>query len=219
MHIHREGYGLLWLTGTSLLLVNAILWLWGGLALAWLWVLLAASVLKFLFFLQFFRYSPLRLQARPGWVYAPAEGKIVHIHETTEPECLQARCMQLSIFMSPFNSHLNRAPIAGQVAYFRYHPGKYLVAYHPKSSTQNERTTLLLHTKTGHKVLVRQIAGLVARRIRYYAKAGDTLEAGEPFGFIKFGSRVDVFLPLDAKLLVKVGTRTFCGKTPLAALP
>ena len=120
--------------------------------------------------------------------------------------------------MSPVNVHVNRTPIAGVVDFFKYHAGKYLVAWHPKSSTENERTTMVLSTENGEKVLVRQIAGAVARRIKWYVEEGQSLKQGEEFGFIKFGSRVDVFLPLGAKVLVKPGQKTKGGRTVLAEI-
>ena len=219
MRIHKEGHRLLLLTAVLLLLTNVVLWVWAAFPGWLLGGIAVLSILKLLFFLQFFRHPFVHLQAKEGVVYAPAEGKIVQIQETTEDEILKRRALQLSIFMSPFNVHVNRAPFEGQVMCFRYHKGKYLVAYHPKSSTHNERTSLLLQDKSGRQVLVRQIAGLVARRICYYIKEGDHIEAGKQFGFIKFGSRVDVFLPIGSKLLVEVGQRTTCATTPLAELP
>ena len=120
--------------------------------------------------------------------------------------------------MSPLNVHVNRSPVRGVVEYFKYHAGKYLVAWHPKSSTENERTTMVLRTTNGQKLLVRQIAGAVARRIKWYVKEGSQLRQGDEFGFIKFGSRVDVFLPLDAKINVEVGQKTKGGVTVLAEM-
>ena len=218
MRIHKEGYGILSLIASFLLIGNVLLWLWEACPV-WLLVGVAVlSVIKLGFFLQFFRHPFVHLQPKEGVVYAPAEGKIVQIQETTE-EALKSRVLQVSIFMSPFNVHVNRAPFTGRVVYFRYHPGKYLVAYHPKSSTQNERTSLLLEDKAGRRVLLRQIAGLVARRICYYVKEDDHLKAAQQFGFIKLGSRVDLFLPLGTKLLAKIGESVSCGRTPLAELP
>ena len=218
MRIHREGTATLAWVSLPLVAVNMYAWLGSEWSVFFLWALLLASVLLCLFFLQFFRHPRVSIQPTKGIVYAPAEGKVVHIREVTESECLEGKCVQLSIFMSPFNVHVNRSPFAAEVEYFRYHRGKYLVAYHPKSSSENERTSLLLRAEGGQKVLVRQIAGLVARRIRYYVRPGDRLEAGQEFGFIKFGSRVDIFLPLGSQLLVRLGERTSCGKTPLARL-
>ncbi|MEM7110500.1 MAG: phosphatidylserine decarboxylase family protein, partial [Bacteroidota bacterium] len=147
-----------------------------------------------------------------------ADGKVVVIEETNEDEYLKERRIQLSIFMSPVNVHVNRMPIKGVVDFFKYHPGKYLVAWHPKSSTENERTTIVTKMDNGVQILFRQIAGALARRIRWYVKEGDQLEQGQEFGFIKFGSRVDVFLPLDAKILVDINQKTQGGVTVLAEL-
>ena len=141
-----------------------------------------------------------------GIIYAPADGQVVVIEEAEEPEYFKEKKLQVSIFMSPLNVHVNRAAIGGTVQYAQYHPGKYLVAWHPKSSTENERTTVVIKNAKV-EILLRQIAGAVARRIRYYVQPGQTLEQGEEFGFIKFGSRVDLFLPLDAELKVKIGQK------------
>jgi phosphatidylserine decarboxylase len=177
-----------------------------------------ASVIVFMLILQFFR-SPVRpVSDNDIQVVAPADGKIVVIENTRENEYLKDKRIQISIFMSPVNVHVNRMPVRGAVEYFKYHPGKYLVAWHPKSSTENERTTMVVRTTNGQKLLIRQIAGAVARRIKSYVKEGSQLRQGEEFGFIKFGSRVDVFLPLDAKINVEVGQKTKGGVTVLADL-
>ncbi|HWA33759.1 MAG TPA: phosphatidylserine decarboxylase family protein, partial [Cyclobacteriaceae bacterium] len=151
-------------------------------------------------------------------VLAPADGKVVVIEETNETEYLNSRRKQISIFMSPVNVHVNRMPVGGSISYYKYHPGKYLVAWHPKSSTENERTTVVAKMKNGTEVLFRQIAGALARRIKCYVKEGQTLDQGQEFGFIKFGSRVDIFLPLDATVNVKIGDVTKGGRTVIAEL-
>jgi len=138
------------------------------------------------------------------------------VEETFENEYFQDRRIQISIFMSPFNVHINRNPIAGVIQYFKYHPGKFLVAWHPKSSTENERTTIVTKTINNKEILFRQIAGALAKRIKWYVKPGQSVKQGTEFGFIKFGSRVDVFLPLDAKINVKIGEKSVGGKTVLA---
>jgi phosphatidylserine decarboxylase len=143
---------------------------------------------------------------------------VVVIEETEETEYLKSKRKQISIFMSPINVHVNRMPVTGSVSYFKYHPGKYLVAWHPKSSTENERTTVVAKMSNGTEVLFRQIAGALARRIKWYVKEGQKLEQGDEFGFIKFGSRVDIFLPLDAKVTVQVGQVTRGGKTVIAEI-
>jgi len=135
-----------------------------------------------------------------------------------ENEYLKENRVQISIFMSPLDKHTNRNPVSGVVKYFKYHPGKYLVAWHPKSSQKNERTTMVVELKSGLEIVVRQIAGAVARRIKYYVEEGQEVKQGGEFGFIKFGSRVDVFLPINSKILVKIGDKTRAGKTVLAEL-
>jgi len=167
---------------------------------------------------QFFRIPTRLLTTGEGQVIAPADGKIVVIEETQESEYFKDRRRQVSIFMSPLNVHVNRNPVSGIVRYFKYFPGKYLVAWHPKSSTDNERTTVVIQLANGTEVLVRQIAGAVARRIIWYVKEGQSVHQGEEFGFIKFGSRVDIFLPLDAQINVKIGDLTKGGVTVLAEL-
>ncbi len=159
----------------------------------------------FLLVLQFFR-NPKRVIPRedPNLVYVPADGKVVVIEKVQEEEYFQEERLQVSIFMSPLNVHVNRSPVSGLVKYFKYHPGKYLVAWHPKSSTENERATVVIDNGK-HEILLRQIAGAVARRIRTYVTPNQQLKQGEEFGFITFGSRVDVFLPLDAKMKVSIG--------------
>lgn len=179
---------------------------------------LITSGILFLLVLQFFRNPIFKIVQNDKQVLAPADGKVVVIEETEETEYLKERRKQISIFMSPVNVHVNRMPVEGAISYYKYHPGKYLVAWHPKSSTENERTTVVAKMKNGTEILFRQIAGAVARRIRCYVSEGQKLDQGQEFGFIKFGSRVDVFLPMDAKITVKVGDVTKGGRTVLAEL-
>lgn len=186
---------------------------------AWVFQLLTAGLIIFyLLILQFFRNPSIKINKGEDLILAAADGKVVTIEETVEDECLKEKSIQISVFMSPLNVHVNRSPAAGEVKFFKYHPGKYLVAWHPKSSTENERTTLLLQTVKGVNIVVRQIAGAVARRIKYYIVEADKLEQGQEFGFIKFGSRVDVFLPLGSDVMVKEGDKTKAGVTVLAKL-
>ncbi len=170
----------------------------------------------YLFILQFFRDPPVRVFENEHMVLAPADGKVVVIEEVNEEEFLKEKRIQVSIFMSPLDVHINRSPMTGKVIYFKYHPGKYLVAWHPKSSVENERTSIVLETKKGLKLMIRQIAGIMARRIKNYVKEGDTLKQGDQIGFIKFGSRVDVFLPAYAKVLIKIGDHVTAGISPIA---
>lgn len=181
-------------------------------------VALLGSMVIYLIILQFFRNPIFPLPTEDGLVFAPADGKVVVIEETFEGEYLKENRRQVSIFMSPINVHVNRSPIKGVVEFFQYHPGKYLVAWHPKSSTENERTTMVIKSANGTKLLVRQIAGALARRIKWYVKVGSELEQGAEFGFIKFGSRVDIYLPLDAEILVSLDQVTKGARTPIARL-
>ena len=151
-------------------------------------------------------------------VVAPVDGKVVMIKEVFEDEVLKANCIQVSIFMSPLNVHICRYPVSGDVIYKKYHPGKYLVAWHEKSSTENERTTVAVKSMTNHQVVFRQIAGYVARRIVFYCNIEDKAKAGHEFGFIKFGSRMDVFLPLDTEILCKIGDKTKGGIDVIARM-
>lgn len=181
-------------------------------------VFLTFSVLLYLLILQFFRNPYRNTPLHTRHVIAPADGKVVVIEETEETEYFNDRRRQVSIFMSPVNVHVNRNPVEGVVKYFKYHAGKYLVAWHPKSSTENERTTIVIQTPGKLEIMMRQIAGALAKRIVWYVKEGQSVTQGEEFGFIKFGSRVDVFLPLDAKVLVNIGDKTVGGVTVIADL-
>lgn len=184
-----------------------------------MYFIIASSVIFYLLILQFFRSPVFVVSEDEKAVYAPADGKVVVIEKTREEEFLKDERIQVSIFMSPVNVHVNRSPVRGKVTFFKYHPGKYLVAWHPKSSTENERTTVAMETANGTQILFRQIAGALARRIKWYIKEGDELLQGQEFGFIKFGSRVDVFLPLDAKVEVRINDKTRGGRTVIARLP
>ncbi|MBD2702574.1 phosphatidylserine decarboxylase family protein [Spirosoma sp. BT702] len=220
MRFHREGNTIMLTTGLVLLALNllAYFYLFSDNPVA-IGLLLVVSLILFGLVVQFFRVPTRQLTQGELQVIAPADGKVVVIEETTEHEYFKDRRRQVSIFMSPLNVHVNRNPISGIVRYFKYFPGKYLVAWHPKSSTENERTTVVIQTKNGVEVLLRQIAGAVARRIIWYVKEGQPVNQGEEFGFIKFGSRVDVFLPLDAKINVNIGDVTRGGVTVIAELP
>ncbi|TVR77006.1 MAG: phosphatidylserine decarboxylase family protein [Saprospirales bacterium] len=203
--IHREGYPTLILTAAFIVLAHIItLWLD---ATTFIPVVSMSSAVLIVFFLQFFR-NPKRPIPMTGdhLVYAPADGKVVVVETTRENEYFEDERIQVSIFMSPINVHVNRAPMNGRIEYFKYHPGKYLLAWHPKSSELNERTTIVLKGNKG-TLLLRQIAGMAARRIIFYPKQEQQVTQGEEIGFIKFGSRVDIFFPTDAKILVKPGDK------------
>ena len=219
MTIHREGRTLLFVLLVVLFLLNwAVLYFYPESPLVQNSVILV-SVLFYLLILQFFRNPIFDVTRNPKVVLAPADGKVVVIEEAVESEYFREKRKQISIFMSPVNVHVNRMPVGGKISFFKYHPGKYLVAWHPKSSTENERTTVAVKMDNGPEILFRQIAGALARRIKCYVKEGQVLEQGQEFGFIKFGSRVDVFLPLDAKVSVKIGDITKGGRTIIAELP
>lgn len=176
------------------------------------------SALFFLIILQFFRNPTRTTVINPKHIIAPADGKVVVIERTHEDEYFKDERIQVSIFMSPINVHLNRHSISGIVKFFKYHPGKFLVAWHPKSSTENERTTMVVETPSGTPVLMRQIAGALAKRIKWYVKEGDRAIQGSEYGFIKFGSRVDIFLPLDTEIKVQLNDRPLGGETVIAVL-
>lgn len=181
-------------------------------------IVIGVLIVLYLIVLQFFRNPIFSITKNDKHVIAPADGKVVVIEEADEPEYLKGKRKQISIFMSPVNVHVNRMPVGGSISYYKYHPGKYLVAWHPKSSTENERTTVVAKMGNGTEVLFRQIAGALARRIKCYVQEGQKFEQGQEFGFIKFGSRVDIFLPLDAKVKVNIGDVTKGGRTVIAEL-
>lgn len=218
MSIHKEGVKILVFLIIFLLVVNLLIRHFFLEDMVLRYFIISASLLLFFFVLQFFRHPSIKVPYNENHILAPADGKVVVVEKTIEDECLKDERIQISIFMSPVNVHVNRSPAEGTVKYFKYHPGKYLVAWHPKSSTLNERTTMMLTLKNGLDIVVRQIAGIMARRIKYYVKEGDKLEQGAEFGFIRFGSRLDVYLPTDADILVKPGMVTRAGRTVLAAL-
>jgi phosphatidylserine decarboxylase len=218
MAIHKEGFKIIFIALLLLVLINYCVYNFLASIEFLPRLVLAISIVVFAFVVQFFRNPDRNIIANEKYLLAPADGKVVVIEETTENEYFQDKRMQVSIFMSPLNVHVNRNPADGTVRYFKYHPGKYLVAWHPKSSTENERTTLVIAMKNNVEILLRQIAGAMAKRIIWYVKQGETVEQGEEFGFITFGSRVDVFLPLDTKIRVKIGDKTVGGKTVLAEI-
>lgn len=213
--IHREGYKLIGGFFFLLALINAVVLYLGTPC----WICYVLGILSFGFWIlivQFFRNPKRHTPVNPKHIIAPADGKVVVIEEIEEPEYFKDKRKQVSIFMSPLNVHLNRFPVGGTVQYVKYHPGLYLVAWHPKSSTENERTTVVVKTDTNGEVLFRQIAGAVARRIKYYCKVGDKAVQGGEMGFIKFGSRVDIFLPLTAKVNSKLNDVVKGGETVIA---
>jgi len=218
MTIHKEGYTSIAMCILFIFVLNAFIQFYFPAAVVVKWLVYIFSFALFIIILQFFLNPYIEIDKDETQVLCPADGKVVVIEEADETEYLKDRRLQISVFMSPINVHINRNPITGVVKYFKYHPGKYLVAWHPKSSTENERTTVAIENSKGVTVLFRQIAGAMARRIVWYVKEGDIVEQGQQFGFIKFGSRVDVFLPLGTKILVNIGDVVKGGRTVLAEL-
>lgn len=218
MTIHKEGYTTIALTVLFIFILNAFVDYKFSDVTWFRWFIYILSFALFIIVLQFFRSPTRSLTVGETLVVCPADGKVVVIEETEENEYFKDKRLQVSIFMSPVNVHVNRYPLSGIVTFFKYHPGKYLAAWNPKSSTENERTTVVVQHKSGVEVLFRQIAGALARRIVWYAKEGDQAVQGEQFGFIKFGSRVDVFLPLGTKVLVSLDQVVKGGVTELAEI-
>ncbi len=218
MTIHKEGTASLIISAITLALLYAIVKHFTPDQDILHNVIFGICLFFFLVVLQFFRKPTRKTPINPNHIIAPADGKVVVIEEVIETEYFKGPRRQVSIFMSPINVHINFNPLSGIVSYFKYHPGKYLVAWHPKSSTENERTTVVTKHENGTEVLFRQIAGAMARRICWYVKEGDIVKQGEEFGFIKFGSRVDIYLPLNAKILVNLEDRPVGGETVIAEL-
>ncbi|MDG1916909.1 MAG: phosphatidylserine decarboxylase family protein [Flavobacteriales bacterium] len=211
--IHKEGYRIIL---TTIIILIALNYAVSSFAIEWLnTIFLIASLIFMFLILQFFRNPVRKVEASENEVVAPADGKVVVIEEVEETEYFKDKRLQVSIFMSPINVHVNRYPINGKVQYAKYHPGKYLVAWHPKSSTENERTTVVVENDK-IAVLFRQIAGALARRIVMYSKENDTAKKGEDFGFIKFGSRVDLFFPIGTKINVELDQVVKGNKTVIA---
>lgn len=220
MKINKEGYRIIFIAGAVCLLIWWLFYhllvshaasalLWGG----------TAFLLLFWFFIVAFFREPRRVRIHDAdLVFSPCDGRVVVTEVVTENEYLKQEMLQISIFMSVTNVHMNWVPVGGTVEYFKYHPGRFLVAWHPKSSTENERTTTVIAMPSGKKVLFRQIAGLIARRIVSYMKVGEFAEQNSVSGFIKFGSRIDVLIPKDSELLVEIGDPVVGSQTPIARL-
>lgn len=218
MGIHKEGYKILAAGFIILLVINIIISvIWNGNTLL-KWTFLILSVMLFIFILFFFRLPARTIEPDPGLIYAPADGKVVVIEEAEEKEYFRDIRLQVSIFMSPFNMHSNRYPVSGRIKYVGYHPGHYMVAWHPKSSELNERSTIVIETQSGAEILIRQIAGAIARRIVTYAKENQEVRQGDELGFIKFGSRVDVFLPLGTEIEIPILQQVKANKSIIAKI-
>ena len=215
LHFHREGYKII--TITFVFVIAGLLF--AERFIETFWLLKSVQVLFLIFLiliLQFFRNPKRTTEINDKQIIAPVDGKVVVIEEVEEPEYFKDKRLQVSIFMSPLNVHVTRYALSGKVKYSKYHPGKYLVAWHPKASTENERTTIVVENDNFGEVLYRQIAGALAKRIVNYAVEGDKVTQGTDAGFIKFGSRVDVFLPLDTKLKVNIGDKVKGGVQVIA---
>lgn len=214
--LHREGKATIMLSLLFLFVLNGAI---GYFFKELVWVqniFILLSIVFLIIILQFFRNPSIKPTLGDNLVISPADGKVVVIEEVMETEYFNEKRIQVSVFMSPFNVHVNRNPIGGIVKYFKYHPGKYLVAWHPKSSTENERTTTVIENQGKVQILFRQIAGALAKRIVWYVKEGQPVTQAGEMGFIKFGSRVDVFLPLDAAIKVELNQVVKGGRTILA---
>lgn len=213
---HREGQNIVLTTFFTVVVIVLIAQYY--IDIPWLrWLLQIASVFILVAILQFFRNPKRSIIKNFDEILAPVDGKVVVIEEVEETEYFKDRRRQVSIFMSPTNVHVTRYPASGIITFSKYHPGKYLVAWHPKSSTENERTTVVVRTPKFGEILYRQIAGAMARRIINYAEEGESVQQGEDAGFIKFGSRVDLFLPLDCAVTVKLNQKVTGAKTCIAS--
>ena len=220
MKINKEGLKIIATSGLVVAIVlaaNCLMSIYGWLPMWATITILVVALGLWGFIIRFFREPARPLLKDDQIVFSPCDGEVVVVEPTEENEYIGCKCLQISVFMSVHNVHVNWFPVSGEVEYFKYHPGKFLVAWHPKSSEDNERTTTVVNTGK-HKVLFRQIAGFVARRIVSYAEVGKRVEQNTKCGFIKFGSRVDLLLPLDCEPLVKIGDKVVGSQTPLVRL-
>lgn len=218
MSIHKEGYKILAIGFIILLLLNVALNIFLKDNMLVKWICGIASLILYVFLLFFFRLPARNLEPDPELIYAPADGKVVVIEVAEEREYFKDLRLQVSIFMSPLNMHSNKYPVSGRIKYVKYHTGDKMVAWHPKSSELNERSTIVIETHSGTEILVRQVAGAVARRIVTYAKENQEIKQGDELGFIKFGSRVDVFLPMETEVTVSILQQVKANKTIIAKI-
>jgi len=215
MHIYKNSYPFLFRFGFILLAINIYI-LFAGWLSAVNFIIPVVSVIFFILISLFFRVPARKCIKNENFVYAPADGTIVAVEEAFEEEYLKTNCTKVSIFMSIFNVHQNIIPVSGKILYYKHHPGKYLAAWHPKSSYKNEHTSIVIETNDGLNLLVRQIAGFVARRIICNIEENDIVEQGEELGFILFGSRVDIYLPANTTVNVKKGNEVKAAINPIA---
>ena len=212
MKIHKAGHILLFKAFVLFAFINVLVYAFIPNIIVFRAVLIVSSIL-YLLMVNFFRFPNRHIIVKDNTIPAPADGKIVVIEETFEPEYLKKQCIQVSIFMNIFNVHINWFPVNGIIKFFKYHPGRYMAAYLPKSSTENERTTIAIETTNGQEIVMRQIAGAMAKRIVSYAPVGGVARQDEHAGFIKFGSRVDLYLPLGTEIDVKLGQKVTGSQT------
>ena len=217
MKIHKEGFTIIAIAIAIFSTINLLIIYWIDIDFV-SYTIVGLSLVFFGLILNFFRVPLRKVAINDKHIIAPSDGKLVVMEEVFENEYLKEKCIQLSIFMSPLNVHKQWFPINGKVEYTKYHPGKYLVAWHPKSSTENERSTIVVTSSAGTKILFRQIAGAVARRICNYATKGSSVTQQDEAGFIKFGSRIDVYIPLSASINVKINDKITGGETILATI-
>ncbi|MBR4995505.1 MAG: phosphatidylserine decarboxylase family protein [Alistipes sp.] len=220
MKINKEGYRIITISGLICLVLWSLIYYFESLHSGTGLLLTSAIILiAFWFFIVAFFREPRRIKIHdPELVFSPCDGRVVVTEVVEEDEYMKREMLQISIFMSVTNIHMNWLPVAGEVEYYKYHPGRFLIAWHPKSSTENERTTTVVKMDNGNQVLFRQVAGLIARRIVSYIKVGDKVNQNDVFGFIKFGSRIDVLVPKDSELLVEIGDPVVGSQTPLVRL-
>ena len=212
MKIHKAGYTLLFKAFVLFAFINILVYAFIPNIIVFRAVLIVCGIL-YLLMVNFFRFPNRHIVMKDNTILAPADGKIVVVEETFEPEYLKKQCIQVSIFMNIFNVHINWFPINGIIKFFKYHQGRYMAAYLPKSSTENERTTIAIEATNGQEIVMRQIAGAMAKRIVSYAPVGGKARQNEHAGFIKFGSRVDLYLPLGTKIDVKLGQKVTGSQT------
>ncbi len=220
MKINKEGYRIIAVSGVCCAAIWALIYYMLEVQeRSWLMILLTALLVLFWFFIVSFFREPRRVKIHDAdLVFSPCDGRVVVTEVVQDDEYFHGKRLQVSIFMSVTNVHINWFPVGGTVRYFKYHPGRFLVAWHPKSSSENERTTTVVETDKGVEVMFRQIAGVVARRIVSYMKVGEHVVQNDKCGFIKFGSRIDILLPEDAKLLVEIGDGVVGTQTPIARI-